>query len=88
MFNLEYRWVDIDCPACGYNFDVMVLTFKLEEPCFCWVFQSVKVLSKPEPFHLISLGIVKKEFHMPGLFSLFLCPSATLWKVCNPFPFD
>lgn len=35
MFNLEYRWVDIDCPACGYNFDVMVLTFKLEEPCFC-----------------------------------------------------
>lgn len=35
MFNLLYNWIDLDCPSCGYNFDVMVMDIKLEEPCFC-----------------------------------------------------
>lgn len=35
MFNLLYNWIDLDCPSCGYNFDVMVRDVKLEEPCFC-----------------------------------------------------
>lgn len=35
MFNLLYNWINLDCPSCGYNFEVMVRDIKLEEPCFC-----------------------------------------------------
>jgi len=29
------NWIAIDCPRCGYNFEIMLISIQMEETCYC-----------------------------------------------------
>ncbi len=35
MIDLEYQWIEIDCPNCRYGISIMLQAVKLQEICYC-----------------------------------------------------
>lgn len=35
MFNLNYKWIEINCPKCGFGFGVQLIDVKTERNVYC-----------------------------------------------------